>query len=136
MNLTGGRTTLTLNVCAMIVALVVSLEGAFIDYHIFGRIRPSELLFSFVPVIAMFVIRGRVFSIAFLSLYVALATQMWFQAWSLYSGTYRDGGAKDPLGYMGIFLLLSSVCLVAYGAFYLVDSIVRVCEVIYRRLKG
>ncbi|MEH2513950.1 hypothetical protein V1291_005304 [Nitrobacteraceae bacterium AZCC 1564] len=132
MNLTGGRTVLILNVCALILALIVSVEATFIDYRIFGWLRPSDWLFAFVPVTAMFLVRNKMFSIAFLSLYVGLAIQMCFQAWSLYSGTYRDGGAKDPLGYMGIFLLLSLVCLVAYGAFYLVDSIVRVCESIYR----
>jgi hypothetical protein len=136
MNLTGGRTTLILNVCALIAAFAVSVEGTFIDYRVFGWVRPSVWLFAFAPAITMFLVRNKVFSIAFLSLYVALAIQMCFQAWSLYSGLYKDRGAKDPLGYLGIFFVFSLVCLAIYGAFVSLRYIAYLCADSSRRSKG
>lgn len=135
MNLIGGRAALKLNVCAVIVALIVSVEGAYIDDRVLGRLRISELLFSFVPVIAMFLVRNKIFSVVFLSLYVALVIQMVFQASSLHSGTYEGAGAKDPLGYLGLFVVLSLVSVAIYGAGVLVYAFTLVCAHIPGRLK-
>ena len=47
MNLTGGRTTLKLNISALVLALIINIEAAYITYRAgggsFGRIRSSSL---------------------------------------------------------------------------------------------
>ncbi|MEH2513951.1 hypothetical protein V1291_005305 [Nitrobacteraceae bacterium AZCC 1564] len=132
MNLTGGRTTLILNICALVVAAVVILEGASVIYRIYGSFALSDWFIALVPLTTMFVVRNKLFSAVFPFFYVALAIQMGFQASSVYSGAYKFAGEKYPFGFLTLFSMVSLVCL----AIYLVDFIVRVCESIYGRLKG
>jgi hypothetical protein len=115
MNLTGSRKTLIANVCALIVASALVIEGHYIVQERLGITRPIDFWGPFVPAFAMFVIRNRIFSFCFLFLYIALSIQMFVQARSIYFGTYTYAGAKEPLGYMGLFFFVSIYSLAIYA---------------------
>lgn len=125
MDLTGGRTTLILNICALILALITNVEGTYIIYGLYGWINRSDWLAGFIPVVVMFIIRNQRFSYLFLFFHVILAIQMGFQARSVHLGTYEYAGAKYPLGYGGALFIASLMCLAIYGAVVLVRSLVR-----------
>ena len=69
----------------------------------------------------MFVVRNLVFSWFFLTVYIALSIQMFFQARSVYLGTYRIPAWADPLVNSGFFFFLSLICLAIYVVFALID---------------
>jgi hypothetical protein len=125
MNLIGSRSTLVANVCALVVASVVVAEGAYIVlvYHArpsAGNYLTHDAWVYFIPALVMFIIRTRIFSWFFLVLYIALSIRMFFQARSLYLGTYRVPVWADPLGFLPWFFLLSMGCLAFYAAVALV----------------
>lgn len=122
MNLTGGRTTLILNICALVLAFIINIEGAYIIYRVFGWYNRSDWVAGFVPVLVMFVIRNRRFTYTFLFLHIALALQMFFQSRSIYLDTYEHAGAKYPLEYLGFFFFVSLLCLAAYGIIALIRA--------------
>jgi hypothetical protein len=47
MNLTGSRSTLIAKVCALVVAAIVIVEGAYIVHERLGYYRPSDSLAFF-----------------------------------------------------------------------------------------
>ncbi|MBS4005201.1 MAG: hypothetical protein KGZ91_17655 [Afipia sp.] len=122
MNLTGGRTTLILNICALVLAIIISIEGAYIIYHIFGWYNRSDWIASFVPVLVMFIIRNRGFSYAFLFLHILVALALFTTSRHVYLGTYKSYGAKYPIEDVGFFLFVSILCLAAYGIIVLIRA--------------
>lgn len=120
MSLFGSRATLIANVCALIVATAVAIEAAYIEQRVFGINAANKYWANFFPAFAMFVIRSSIFSWCFLLLYVAIAIQMLYQIRLISFGSYDPGPRGEPLGYLGLFLLLSMGCLAIYVAGVLV----------------
>jgi len=117
MNLTGSRPTQIANVCALVVAAVVAVEGAYIIRTIDGHSWGSGWLVSFIPAVVMFVVRNSVFSWCMLFLYAALASQMFYQVYLIGVGYQFPPLIKwGPLGYLTLYLLFSLACLALYGA--------------------
>jgi hypothetical protein len=127
-NLTGPRSALIANICGVVVACVVAVEGHYIVQERLGIFRPFDLCGSFVPALVMFIVRGRIFSYCFLFLYIALSIQMFFQARIIYLGLYKWAGAKDPLGGLGIFFVVSLYCLAIYTAGALIWFVISLLE--------
>jgi hypothetical protein len=126
MNLTGSRPTLIANVCALIVASVVVVEGQYIVHEVLRYYSPQDIWGFFFPALVMFIIRSRNFSFCFLALYVLLSIQMLFQARSIYFGTYVNADPKSgPLSYLPLFFLASAACLLMYAGGALVCSLTR-----------
>ncbi len=131
MNLIGSRTTLIANVCALVVASVLVAEGAYIV--LVDHARPSagnylthDAWGFYIPALVMFIIRNRMFSWFFLVIYIALSIQMFFQARSLYLGTYGHPFEKwGPLGYPPLFVFLSLFFLACYVVVALVQFVAR-----------
>lgn len=119
--LSAARTTLILNVCALVVATAVAVEGAYIVYGRFGVFRPTDYIASFVPAFVMFIVRNRTFSFWFLLLYCATATEFLLKAQAVYLGTYHHPGEKDPLQTAGLLMFFSIGCLMVY----LVGTVIR-----------
>jgi hypothetical protein len=124
MNLIGSRSTLIANVCALVVAIVAIDEGAYIVHERLGYYRPQDIYGFLLPALAMFIIRNQIFSWFFLAIYIALSIQMFFQARSLYLGSYGNPFG-NPLGNFGLFFLLSLICLAIYAAVALVKFAAR-----------
>lgn len=133
MNLTGGRTTLVLNICALALALIITIEGAYIIYRIFGWYNRSDWIASLVPVLVMFIIRNRGFSYVFLFLHILVALALFSTSRHVYLGTYKSYGAKYPIQDVGYFFFVSLVCLAVYCAAILVLFVARTLT---RRLKS
>jgi hypothetical protein len=119
MNLIGSRITLIANLCALFVASVVAVEGAYILSKSIGYVRPSNVFDAFLPAFVMFIIRISIFSWCFLLLYAALAVQMFYEAQLIFRGLYSPG-VEDPLGYQGLFILVATGCLAIYALLALV----------------
>ena len=98
------------------MACLIAIEGRYIVHAELGFDRPFDILSPFIPAFAMFVVRRKGFSYCFLFLYVALAIQMFFQARTNYLGLYKWSGEKEPLGYMGLFFVISIFSLGIYAA--------------------
>jgi hypothetical protein len=125
MTLTGSRTTLTANVCGLVMAFAVVAEGAYIVHQCFGYYRPQDIWAFLIPAIVMFVIRDRIFSFCFLALYIALFIQMFFQARIIHVDPNACGGRlDDPLGYMALFFVISVICLAIYPVVALTKFII------------
>jgi hypothetical protein len=62
----------------------------------------------------MLVVRRKTLSYCFLFLYLALAVELLFQARTIYLGTYKWAGEKEPVGYVGLFFLIAIVSLGIY----------------------
>jgi hypothetical protein len=127
MNLIGSRSTLIANVCALVVASVVIVEGAYIVLVAHERPSVSNYLTHdawgyFIPALVMFIIRDRVFSWFFLILYISLSILMFFQARSLYLGTYV-APKTGSLGFLPLFFLFALACLAIYLTFKLIDFV-------------
>jgi hypothetical protein len=126
MNLTGSRATLIANLCALVLASVVIAEGAYIVHAHYGFYMPQDAPFFLFPALVMFIIRNREFSFFFLTLYIALAVQMFVQAQGLYSGgPVQWNGKWGPLPFLPPFFLLSAFSLVIYAVFALVTTLTR-----------
>jgi hypothetical protein len=124
MNLTGSRSTLIANVCALVVASAAIAEGAYIVHECFGYYRPQDIWGFLAPAVVMFVVRNRVFSFCFLALYVALSIQMLNQARSIHLVSYACGDRLgDPLGNMTLLFVVSVICLTIYPAITVVNFI-------------
>jgi hypothetical protein len=126
MNFTGSRPTLIANACALIVASIVIVEGAYIVHECFGYYRPQDIWGFLTPAIVMFIIRNRIFSFCFLALYTALFIQMFYQAGIIHLNPKACGGRYDPLGYMAVFFVISVICLAIYLVIALVHFIISV----------
>ena len=134
MNLTGSRPTLIANICALVVACPLAVEIGYIvheyslhgDWGILGQ--DEAFWVAFVPALVMFIIRNRQFSYCFLLLYVAVVILMFFQAQSIYLGTYRPVGKTIPLGFMAPFYLISIACLHIYAAIRLIQIVILVLD--------
>jgi hypothetical protein len=125
MNLIGSRSTLIVNVCALVVAFAVVAEGAYIVHECFGYYRPQDTWGFLTPAIVMFIIRNRIFSFSFLALYVALFIQMFFQARSIHLVSYACGDRLgDPLGNMTLFFVAALICFAAYPVIALINFII------------
>jgi hypothetical protein len=124
MNLIGSRTTLILNVCALVVASVVWAEEVYVrQVGYSGLLDPIPALFcySFFPAIVMLIIRNRTFSYCFLLLYVANAIQMALAVRSAYlTGPFHDLPGTIHNIWSLLFLLVSGICLGIYVAHALV----------------
>jgi ABC-type uncharacterized transport system permease subunit len=117
MTLTGSRSTLTANVCALVVASVVIAEGAYIVHEVLGYYLPQDAWAFLFPALVMFIIRNRIFSYCFLGLYVLLSIQMFFQARSIHLGTYGEMDRKiGPLVFLPFLFFLAAICLALYTA--------------------
>jgi hypothetical protein len=114
MNIIGSRSALIANSCALFLASVVAIEGAYIVHERLGYFRPNDYVDAFIPALVMFVIRIGLFSWSFLLLYVSLAIQMFYQAQLIHFGNYPYALGSEPLGYMAMFLFVSLSCLVIY----------------------
>jgi hypothetical protein len=110
----GGRTVLIVNACALMLAVIVTAEGAYIQYELLGRFLWDDYLSCFLPALVAVIIRDARFSSVFLVLYAGLAIILGDRAWSVYSHTYKSAGAKDLLGPLGVFDLISLLCLAIY----------------------
>jgi hypothetical protein len=110
------RATLIANLCALLVACIVVAEARYIVHAELEFDRPFDIWAPFVPALTMFVVRRKTFSYCFLFLYVALAIELLFQARTIYLGTYKWAGEKEPVGYVGLFFLISIVSLGIYVA--------------------
>jgi hypothetical protein len=131
MNQIGSRSTFIANVCALFVAAVMVAEGGYIQ--ILTHERPSvdnylthEAWSFFIPALVMFIIRNRICSWFFLVLYIALSIQMFFQARSIFLGTYEHHlppwGSR--LGYLAPFLIFFPIfCLGIYAFVALIDCV-------------
>ena len=114
MGLLGSRPTLIANLCALVMAFAVIAEGAYIVHKCFGYYRTQDIWGFLAPALVMFIIRNKIFSFCFLALYVALFSQMFYQASLIHHVPEACGGKYDPLGYMAVFFVWSVVCLAAY----------------------
>lgn len=120
MNLTGGRTTLKLNISALVLALIISIEVAYLTYRALGRFVWQDCLLIFIPALVMFIIRDRGYSYTFFFLHLVIAIEMFARCWS----NYFDGPASvkfflpEPL----LLVLASLVCLAVYGLWVLICS--------------
>lgn len=116
MNIADSRSTRIANVCALVVASIVAAEGAYIEGGSVGNYLTHDAWGFFCPALVMFIIRNRKFSFCFLALYVLLSIQMFFQARSIYLGTYVESDPKfGPLSFLPLFFVVSVVCLVIYA---------------------
>jgi hypothetical protein len=121
-NLIGSRATLNANLCALVSASIQTVEGAFIVHECLGYYLPQDTWAFFTPTVVMFIIRNRIFSYCFVALHIALSIQMFFQARSVYLGTYVNADQKfGPLSFLPIFFVVSAVCLAIYAA----DALIR-----------
>ena len=123
-NLFGSRSTLAINLGALVVAIGTIFEGAYIAHERLGYYRSQDAWVFLFPAFVMFVIRSRIFSYCFLALYIAFSMQMFFQARSIYLGTYKYAGEKDPLGLLPIVLVVPAICLVVYFANWLIRFVI------------
>jgi len=112
------QTTLILNICALIVASIVAVEGSCILQErsgVFGGIfRPLAYWGYFVPAFVMLIVRNRTMSLWFLFFYIVLAIEMYFKALAISSGTYKYAGHESPLGHIGLLIFFSLFCLAIY----------------------
>ena len=115
MSLFGSRTTLIANISGLVVASVIVVEAAYIEHKGLGVHEANDYWSAFIPIFIMFVIRNRIFSWCFLLLYVALASQMFYQAYLIFFDNYGSAPRGGPLGYMRLFLLISLGCLGIYA---------------------
>jgi len=127
MNLTGSRPTLLANLCALVVAFVVAAEGGYIELVAHERHSVSNYLTydawgCFIPTLVMFIIRDRIFSWFFLILYIALSILMFFQARSLYLGTYLPPKAGS-VQFLFVFFFFALACLAIYVTFRLIGFV-------------
>jgi hypothetical protein len=127
MNWTSSRKTLLANLCALVVASIVVAEGAYI--MLIAHERPTlsnylthEAWGCFIPALAMFIIRDRVFSWFFLILYIALTILMFFEARGLYLGTHLPPKAGS-LQFLLLFTVVALACLAIYAIFVLIDLV-------------
>jgi hypothetical protein len=120
MNLIGSRTTLVLNVCALVVASVVWAEAVYVrQVGYAGLLDPIPALFcySFFPAIVMLIIRNRTFSYCFLFLYVANTILMALAVRSAYlTGPIHDLPGTIHFTWLLLFLLVSVICLAIFVA--------------------
>lgn len=123
MDLTGKRATLILNICALVLALIISAEVTYITYYVYGRLPHwSDWVAGFVPVLVMFIIRSWGFSYIFTFLHFGIAIKYFFVSRSVYFGLLSGIGSKLPFFPLILLFLLSLVCLVAYGSMVLIKA--------------
>ncbi len=115
MSLAGSRPTLIANLSALVLAAVVTAEGAYIVHECLGYYAPQDAFGFFAPAAVMFIVRIPLFSFSFLALYVALLVQMLYQASILQSVPAACGGRDGPIGYMALFFVVSMFCLAIYA---------------------
>jgi hypothetical protein len=115
MNLIGSRAALIANICGLVVASVVAVEGSYILSKTVGYVRPSDIFDAFFPAFVMFVMRNSILSWLLLLPFTALAIQMFYQAQLIFYGKYSLGPAGEPLGYLSLFLFVSISCLAIYA---------------------
>jgi len=107
LNLLGGRTTLILNLCAVLIAGIVAAERWFVLERVFLGIGADWAYIwpTFLPVAVMFVIRNRYFSSVFLFIYLVLALSGAHEVWLIQA----DTPMPYPGGRSGL-LKLSFLC--------------------------
>lgn len=116
MNLTGSRSTLIANTCALVVALILMAEGTYIVHERLGYYLPVDSLAFLFPSLVMLIIRNRNFSFFYLALHIALLIHMSLQARKIYLGVYVPGPEKGgPLGLLPPFVLFAAFCLAMYA---------------------
>jgi hypothetical protein len=129
MNSTGSRSTLIANVWALVLASVVIVEGAYITLAVHQRPSLENYLTHdawgfFIPALVMLIIRSRIFSWFFLILYIALSIQMFFEARSIFLGTFKHPPSwASSVGYIVPFSIISIFCLATYAIFALIDLV-------------
>jgi len=115
MNLIGSRTTLVLNVCALVVASVVWAEDIYVKQVGYGGLTdpiPALFCYAFFPAIVMLIIRNRTFSYCFLFLYVAIAIRRALAVRSAYlTGPFHDLPGSITNIWSLLFLVVSAICL-------------------------
>jgi len=123
MNLTGGRATLILNICALVLALIINLEIAYVTYRVYGWLPHwSDWVVGLTPVLVMFIIRNRGLSYIFVFLHFAIAVDYFSMSRSVYLGYQIAIGSKLPFLPVILLFFLSLFCLTAYGAIILVNA--------------
>jgi hypothetical protein len=125
MDLTGGRTTLTVNLFGLLMACVVTAETVFVVSTAFGHVNHSEVWGEFLPVVTMFIVRERIFSYIFLSLYVLLSLSVAQDIWLINAGTPVHYDAIGVTLFQSVFALLSIVCMSIYVFFCSIGFVVR-----------
>ena len=115
-------TTLIANICGLIMAFVVVAQGDYIVHECFGYYRPLDAPVFFAPAIVMLIVRNRIFSCTFLTLYLALSIQMFYQARLIH--VVPDACGHEPLGYSALFFVLSIMCLAIYAVVVLIRFII------------
>lgn len=123
MNLTGGRTTLILNICALILALIINTEITYITYSVDSRLPHwADLILGFIPVLVMFIIRSWGFSYIFLFFHFVIAVGYFLMSRSVYLGDHSVVGHKLPFFHFILLIFLSLFSLAAYAIIVLVRA--------------
>jgi hypothetical protein len=122
----GSPVTLIANLLALFLAFMLNAEGSHIVHECSGYYPLLDWPLYFAPVVAMFVIRNRVFSIAFLALHVALWMQMFVQAGSIHIDPNACGGRIDgPTDYIKPVFVISLLCLAVYLVVSAIGALIR-----------
>ena len=123
MNLTGGRTTLILNICALILALIISIENTYITYNVYGWLPHwSVWAMGFAPMLVMLIVRNKWFSGVFLFLHVVVAVHGFALCRTMYLGEPYWVDPKSPVIPTTALFLVSLLSLAAYGIVVLLSS--------------
>ncbi len=123
MNLTGGRTTLVLNICALALALIIGIENTYITYNVYGWLPHwSVWAMGFTPMLVMLIVRNKWFSGAFLFLHIVVAAHAFILCRSMYLDEPYWVDPKSPVTPTLAFFFLSLLSLAAYGIIVLVSS--------------
>jgi hypothetical protein len=124
MNLPSASSTRMVNVCGLVVAAIVAMEGFYVAHVRYGIFRPFDVWGPFVPVAVMFIVGNRKFSYFFLFLYAVVLFVMSYQVRFFYLGLYKPTRFEtDPLAPVALFLAVSICSLVLYGVAVLIQLV-------------
>lgn len=124
MNLTGGRTTLILNICALVLAIIVSIENTYITYNVYSRPPYWPVwVWAFTPVLLMLIVRNKWFSGTLFVLHIVVAAHGFVLCRTMYLGEPYWVDPKSPVTPTLAFFIVSLLCLVAYCIIVLVSGV-------------
>lgn len=113
-NLLGTRATFVMNVCALVLASVITVEAIYIQHADLGYVVPGDILLCFFPVIVMFVIRSEPFSFFYLLAHLGISIGLFSAALGVFAGTVKLSKAHNPLFLLVLFTMLTIVCVAVY----------------------
>src|SRR5262249_43828584 len=109
-------TTLFLNLCALFLACIATVEGLYIVYRILGHDhhRSSDAWVSFVPVVIMFLINKKTFSYIFVFVYIALLASLAQEIWLIHIGSPINYDGKSLGGAQALVFYIAAISAVFY----------------------